>query len=133
MRSKRSKFPGPWRKISKFHLAPLIEKYKQLILKKTGDVWDPRQLYYVAKACALYELKTGQKPIINEMKYGVYLEGVEGRIFILYRPIRYTGPFTRGYRYVKVNVPAGTYKIIKIKKKKCKTEKNSKRRNRDLR
>jgi len=96
----------------------MIQHYKRKILKKTGYVWDQEQLYYAAKACALYRLMTGEEPVINEMRYGVYLEGRGGGIHILYKPIPYKGPFTRGYRYVKVNVPAGTYRIIKIKKKK---------------
>ena len=119
-RTKSKSLPGPWKDIHPKALEDMIQHYRRKILKKTGNVWDQEQLYYAAKACALYRLMTGEEPVINEMKYGIYLAGQIGDIHILYKPIKYRGPFTRGYRYIKVDVPSGTYKIIKIKKKKAK-------------
>jgi len=124
MSSRSKKLPGPWRHIHPKVLEYYINIFKQWVRQRTSGEWDEQQLYYVAKAIALYYLMIKKLPEIHDMKYGVLLVGEGGQIHVLKKPIKYKGPFTRGYRYIRVDVPAGTYRIIKIKRKRVR-RKNS--------
>jgi len=119
-KGKTKRLPGPWKHVDRSLLDAYTLYYIKYLREHTDGPWDEQQLYYVAKAIALYRCMTGLPPEIHDMKYGVLLVGEGGQIHVLKKPIKYTGKFTRGYRYIRVDVPAGTYRIIKIRKKRVK-------------
>ena len=115
----RKQLRGPWRRLRghERELMRYIRVYMQL-LQELPVEWDPQQLYFTAKALALYRLMTQQEPEVKVVDDMVYIKGRGGDIFVLPRAIKYRGPFTRGYRYVRVNLRDLSYKIIKIRVRK---------------
>lgn len=120
----KSKIPKVWRWIFEQKFSTFLRLYKlyYMMLSKYGP-WEQEQRIQVAIALALYKLQTDEEPEIQDAGVFLYLRGKKGEFRVLKQSIKYTGPFTRGYRYVLVNVPAGTYTIIKIRKKKKKKKK----------
>ena len=115
-----SKQPKPWKNIDTEKLKKEIRWATRLLLEKTdSSKWDTKQLFYVAKAIAMYKLTTGETVEVIPHEHHVEIRG-RFPINVLYKPIQYKGPFTRGYRYVKVNMEKREYKIVKIKKRKVK-------------
>ena len=113
---------GPW-KILRSRAKEIYQRTKALFgflmrVTLSDDFFDEHQAYYLAKALALYEAMTNQSVEIEYRKHYVRVRGVGGDVWVPYHSIHYKGPFTRGYRYIKVNLNDHTYKIIKIKKKK---------------
>ena len=125
MRGKSNPLPRPWRgKVNPGKLKEAVNKATVYLLKNTdGGKWNPRQLFYTAKAIALYKLMVGEYPEVEPHGEYITLLGLKGEIHIPYKPIRYKGPFTRGYRYVKVDLKKGKYKIVQVKKKVKKVKK----------
>ena len=119
------KFPKQYRGIKEEDFKRELERATEFILEKTdSSKWDKYQLFYVAKAVALYKLMTDHMPEITPHEHYVELRGIMGTVNVLYKPIKYAGAFTRGYRYVKIDMEKGKYVIVKIKKKKVKKKEN---------
>ena len=132
IKSLRKSLHGPWEKLKYRvkNLMKLIQYYMQILarVKNTKLFWDPDQLYYTAKALALFKLMSGKDATIEFRDNYAYLHGnAFCDICVLYRAIPYTGPFTRGYRYVRVDLEKCKYTIIKIKVKKKKVEQRKER------
>jgi len=116
----RKQLRGPWRRLRgrEREIIRYIEVYTRKLLE-LHPRWNPEALYYTAKALALYRLMTGEEPEIAPAGPNlIYLKGRGGDMYILRDPISYRGPFTRGYRYVKVDVINRSYKIVKVKVRK---------------
>jgi len=118
---------GPWKKLRSrlSDLKKLISKYAIKLLEIHQE-WSHDQLYYCAKALALHRLMQPSGPETNilPLKHGVMLSSFSD-IVVLYKSIPYVGPFTRGYRYIRVDLENCKYTIIKIKvKKKTKKERS---------
>lgn len=74
-------------------------------------------------AVAYNDTETLERVLEDAKKQGL-LNGKDiflaGPLVVLKRKIKYTGKFTRGYRYIRVDPIKGTYKILKIKVRKTK-------------
>jgi len=123
----RETLKGPWKKVRyrfKELKNAIINYITYLVTITMHTEWDIDQLYYTAKACSLFYFMTGDD--VERIKVHDYYAHITGNpgcdIYVLYRAIPYTGPFTRGYRYVKVDLDNCKYTIIKIKVKKTKKE-----------
>jgi len=133
LKSLRNSLRGPWEKL-KYRvkaLRDLIQYYMRILVRIPRNVksfWDPDQLYYTAKALALFKLMSRKDATIEYRDNHVYLHGNPFcDIYVLYRAIPYTGSFTRGYRYIRVDLEKCKYTIIKIKVKKKKEKQRKER------
>jgi len=108
---------GPWSVLRgrEQEILKYIEVYTRR-LREVHPRWDSQQLYYVAKALAIYRLMTGEEPEIAPAGPNlIYIRGKGGDMYILRDPIFYRGKFTRGYRYIRVDVVNRIYKIIRVR------------------